>query len=392
MKNIDYIFENFNELNSFLYPLEQNQIKIAQFIIQEFSSKSTEATLIRIKLEGNFGLRFRFDFENEYQIDYSIKEKWSKRGAQLLDSLEPINLFLSKVKSENQYNETEKIDSEKVVNFKELVVFQETLPELVSFLVPKSLEKKCQKILESKEEAKIDRKNEMHQWLEQMNIKNYTILDDLTISINGSVNLSRKNLETFPYAFSVVQGDFDCSYNNLRTLKNSPQIVKGLFNCHSNKLNDLEEGPLFAQSYDCSYNQLKTLKGVPSIIKKDFFCNYNNLINLQGLKKVGQNLFCEDNIISLEKLCDVDVKKIIQCDDMKSLPLEYKKERQVSRDDMTGYIKTEIKNTISGDALKAYKKGVSLDEFLSVEKAKQEKALLDKKIPLQKKLKPIIKL
>ena len=46
-------------------------------------------------------------------------------------------------------------------------------------------------------------------------ITNYTINQDGSIDVNGSVNLSRENLTKLPLKFNRVSGYFDCSNNQL---------------------------------------------------------------------------------------------------------------------------------------------------------------------------------
>ena len=91
----------------------------------------------------------------------------------------------------------------------------------------------------------------------------YKILDDGSIYVDGSVNLSNKNLDLIPFNFSEVTGSFNCSDNNLTSLKGSPKIVGTYFNCSHNKLTNLEYGPEIVKVYyDATYNKLTSLKGL----------------------------------------------------------------------------------------------------------------------------------
>ena len=60
-------------------------------------------------------------------------------------------------------------------------------------------------------------------------IKNYTINDDLSIDVNGNVNLAYRRLEYLPLKFNYVGVDFICSNNKLESLKGCPQTVGGGF-------------------------------------------------------------------------------------------------------------------------------------------------------------------
>ena len=110
------------------------------------------------------------------------------------------------------------------------------------------------------------------------NITNYTINSDGSIDVNGSVNLSMKNLTKLPIKFNKVIGSFYCSYNNqLTSLEYGPIKVGGDFHCHDNKLT--------------------SLKGSPKEVGKDFSCYNNQLTSLEyGPIKVGGSFYCINNI------------------------------------------------------------------------------------------------
>ena len=65
---------------------------------------------------------------------------------------------------------------------------------------------------------------ETKNWLDDMDIENYTINDDLTIDVDGDgdVNLNNKKLEKIPVKFKSIGGYFDCYNNKLTSLKGSP--------------------------------------------------------------------------------------------------------------------------------------------------------------------------
>lgn len=139
-------------------------------------------------------------------------------------------------------------------------------------------------------------------WLDSMDIKNYTINKDLTIDVSDSVKLSHKGLIEFPdyIQFNHIKGNFDCSYNSLTSLRGCPKIIEGSFWCQMNHLTSLEFGPLEVKglNYDCSYNRLTTLKGSPKIIKGYFDCSYNKLTKYDGPEEVGGDFYCQGNKFS----------------------------------------------------------------------------------------------
>ena len=76
---------------------------------------------------------------------------------------------------------------------------------------------------------------------EKYEIKNYAINDDLSIDVDGGVNLNNRGLKYLPLIFNNVSGYLSCYYNNLVSLEGCPQKLGSYF--------------------DCSGNELKTLKG-----------------------------------------------------------------------------------------------------------------------------------
>ena len=145
----------------------------------------------------------------------------------------------------------------------------------------------------------------IQKWLDEYEVKNYTINNKGEIDVDGDVNLMRKGLTEFPsfIQFGTIKGNFDCSYNNLTYLKGAPKKVSGIFDCRYNNLESLEGAPKKVGKYfNCSNNELTSLKGAPEKVKEYFHCSFNNLTTLEGApKKVGDDFYCRYNhLTSLE--------------------------------------------------------------------------------------------
>lgn len=129
-------------------------------------------------------------------------------------------------------------------------------------------------------------------WLEQQNVRNYTINDDFTIDVVGNVNLNKKNLVRFPdyIQFGIVKGNFNCYHNHLTSLKGAPKKVGGNFICSWNNLTSLKGAPeTVGGGFNCGSNQLTSLEGAPKKVG-DFVCSYNKI------------QFTEEDV---RKVCDV---------------------------------------------------------------------------------------
>ncbi len=86
---------------------------------------------------------------------------------------------------------------------------------------------------------------EIHNLCRKYGIIDYTINSDMSISVNGHVDLTFKNLKSIPIALKEVSGDFFCGDNQLTSLKYCPETVGGGFNCYRNQLTNFDGLPEF---------------------------------------------------------------------------------------------------------------------------------------------------
>jgi hypothetical protein len=123
------------------------------------------------------------------------------------------------------------------------------------------------------------------------------------VDVEGSVDLSRKELREIPIKFGRVGGGFNCYNNKLTSLEGGPQSVGGGFYCQYNQLTSLEGGPQsVGGDFYCFNNQLTSLEGGPKSVGGDFHCYNNKLTSLQGgPQSVGGGFNCYNNkLTSLE--------------------------------------------------------------------------------------------
>lgn len=157
-------------------------------------------------------------------------------------------------------------------------------------------------------------------------IKNYTINDDDSIDVNGSVSIS-DYISKLPLKFGNVTGSFTISSLELISLEGFPNYISGdlyirrsnitsLNGCTQNidgdfsfytdlSLNSLEGGPQFVgRHYRVRNCKLQSLKGSPSIINGDFDVRNNILTSLEyGPKEVhGELIISENYITTLEHI------------------------------------------------------------------------------------------
>jgi len=117
---------------------------------------------------------------------------------------------------------------------------------------------------------------EIHRICAKYGIIDYTINDDMSISVEGDVDLTHKNLKSLPITFKEVSGDFYCSENQLTSLKYCPETVGGNFYCSRNQLTSLEGCPGTVGGYFfCSNNQLTNFDGLPEFFEQDIHIGGN---------------------------------------------------------------------------------------------------------------------
>ena len=79
-------------------------------------------------------------------------------------------------------------------------------------------------------------KEQIFDFLFDLNIQNFKINDDLVVDINESISLQGMGLSELPFKFGSIDGYFDCSDNKLTTLKGCPYLIDGFFDCSNNEL------------------------------------------------------------------------------------------------------------------------------------------------------------
>ncbi len=142
--------------------------------------------------------------------------------------------------------------------------------------------------------------SEIHNLCKKYDIKYYTINDDMSISVDGDVSLSGRNLKSIPITFKEVGSHFYCGYNQLTSLEGCPGTVGGYFSCSNNQLTSLEGCPETVSGYfNCHYNQLTSLEYCPESVGGFFWCSYNQLTSLEYCpESVGGDFYCNYNQIT----------------------------------------------------------------------------------------------
>lgn len=60
---------------------------------------------------------------------------------------------------------------------------------------------------------------EVLNWLISHKVKNFSINEDLTVDVKGTVNIGAQDLIEIPIQFGIVTGSFNCAHAKLISLK-----------------------------------------------------------------------------------------------------------------------------------------------------------------------------
>lgn len=135
-------------------------------------------------------------------------------------------------------------------------------------------------------------KEQIFDFLFDLNIQNFKINDDLVVDINESISLQGMELTKLPFKFGSISGYFDCSDNKLTTLKGCPKLIDGFFDCSNNELISLKHGPIKVGSfYNCYNNKLTDLSHLPKVIEESIDFRFNDLISNIFLSNIKGDIY-----------------------------------------------------------------------------------------------------
>ena len=136
-------------------------------------------------------------------------------------------------------------------------------------------------------------KQQIIDWLSKYNIENYVINDDLSVDVNGDVDISCEKLTKIPVKFGSVSGGFSCSDTYLTSLKHCPTFVGEHFSCAHNNLTSLKHCPTSVGGhFSCYNNNLPSLEHCPTSVGEDFYCDGNDLVSLEHCPTSVGGVYC----------------------------------------------------------------------------------------------------
>lgn len=135
-----------------------------------------------------------------------------------------------------------------------------------------------------------------------LKIQDFSIEDDGTVNVNGSVYINQK-MERLPIKFGEVTENFRASGLGLTTLEGLPHTIGGSLYLNRNKLTSLEGCPSRVPTdFQCDQNKLTTLEGGPSEVSF-YRCLNNKLTSLKGAPKSVMTFLADTNRLRSLEFC-----------------------------------------------------------------------------------------
>ena len=160
---------------------------------------------------------------------------------------------------------------------------------------------------------------QINEFCEMHDIRNYTIRDSLVVDVQGNVDISNAQLTRIPFQFGFVMGNFNCSDNHLTSLKGSPKECM-CFYCYNNQLTTLEYAPeIVSHTLNCMNNRITNFTGINIEILHTFDCQDNPLeienLDLSGITMKSPHNSNEDIIFTTEEALP-ELPEFFQVDDI----------------------------------------------------------------------------
>jgi hypothetical protein len=128
---------------------------------------------------------------------------------------------------------------------------------------------------------------DIRQWLDQYEIKNYTIRPDGIVDVKGDVDLPNFRETTIPIQFGTVTGAFDSQASGITSLKGVPQLVGQMFTCSDTKIISLMGAPQHVGGeFYCHDTKITSLAGCPKHVGGLFDCRSTQIRSFSGVDKI----------------------------------------------------------------------------------------------------------
>lgn len=179
----------------------------------------------------------------------------------------------------------------------------------------------------------LDTKEKVEEWAKKRGKRiegEFTVGDDLQISVEGSVDFSKMSFTKLPAKFKKVTGRFLISNTPLETLEGCPDEVGEMFNCGYTHISSFEGGPkqigMSKKEYSNAYyaDHCKNLTSLKGIAENAEYLNIGFCDKLKKFdymsKEIRLIIACATGIETLEGLSKIAPK--LEALQINSSPIE----------------------------------------------------------------------
>lgn len=100
----------------------------------------------------------------------------------------------------------------------------------------------------------VEERRRISDWLDNMEVENYSINSDLTVDVDGDVHLDDNLLTELPVQFGKVDGFFSVDDNLLSSMKGFPKEINYSLYIANNRLTEIEYLPKGTSVVECEGN------------------------------------------------------------------------------------------------------------------------------------------
>lgn len=157
-------------------------------------------------------------------------------------------------------------------------------------------------IKEAKQPAILETREQIENWLTKRGKRiggKWKINKDLTVEVEGDVNLSQMKITRIPVKFKWVAGKMIVRESSLETLEGCPEEVGLWFDCSYTKIKNLVGGPKYLNCLNREHNDTY------------YATNNENLVSLEGVAESAKtlNIGFNKRLTELDYL-PIDVRRI----------------------------------------------------------------------------------
>jgi hypothetical protein len=135
------------------------------------------------------------------------------------------------------------------------------------------------------------------EWLDYYGIQNYTINDDMSVDIDGSVLIDRRHIPRLDVKFRNVSNEFFINKCGLESMNNLPISCKCV-TLTNNNINEISNVPLNCQYLNLNNNKITEIQNIEHLTELSTLeISHNKITKLYGLPSSIKRISLENNLL-----------------------------------------------------------------------------------------------